>query len=334
MSFQPREARKVSDIMGEVSVDNYLTNFSVMVRNDAMQYVSGQASTSVPVMQESDKYVIYPRGYFLRDEAEVRPLGGRPAQVGMKFENAQYLAEEWALEISIDDRQRRNTDSPINLDENAVRTLELKQLIREDRIWTSQFFTTGVWTNEEIGGTDFTPFQDASSTPIDVVEGQKIEMARLTGFMPNTLVMGANVFKELKSNPDILDRIKYTQRGTVTTDLLAALFDVDRVVVPMGIYNAAPEGATDDFEFIHNENAMWMGFIDGSGGLNTPTAIARFGWTGLISGATSNTGGVITRGRDDRAYSDWIHSRNAFDLKLVAADLGLFISNAVIPESV
>lgn len=333
MTFQTQRAAKVNDVSGPIHVDGYLTNFSLSYRQGLNSYISGFASTSIPVLKESDKFVTYPRGYMLRDESQVRPLGGRPAQVGQKVGSDNYNAEEWALETTLDDRQRANTDQPINLEEGAIMTLEQKQLIREDRIWCQNFFQPGIWTFEEIGVTDFTPFNDASATPIDVIERQKLQMAQSTGMMPNTLVMGANVRSALKSNPDILDRIKYTQRGVVTDDILAALFEIENVRTPMAIYNAANEGAADDFEFICDPNAMWMGYIAPTGALNVATAISRFGWTGLIPGATNNQGGVITRGRDDRAYSDWFHSRNAFDLKLVASDLGIFIQDAVIPVS-
>jgi hypothetical protein len=90
-----RQARKVNDIAGEMRVDQYLTNFSVSYRQDEANFVAGFASTPIPVLNESDKYAIYPAGYFWRDEAEIRPLGGRPVQVGYKVENGTYLAEEW-----------------------------------------------------------------------------------------------------------------------------------------------------------------------------------------------------------------------------------------------
>ena len=86
-------------------------------------------------------------------------------------------------------------------------------------------------------------------------------------------------------------------------------------------------------DVIADPNAMWLGYIEPSPSMDAPTAIARFGWTGLIPGATQPNGGVITRGRDDRAYSDWIHSRNAFDYKQVSADLGIFFQYANSPLS-
>jgi hypothetical protein len=335
MRYDPnnvREARKVSDIQGEMRVDQYLSNFSISWRQDQANYVGPQAATPIPVLNESDKYAIYPPGYFWRDEAEVRPLGGRPVQVRYKVENGQYLAEEWALEHTIDDRQRRNAASPYNLDEAGVTLLEGKQLIREDRTWATKFFKAGVWSHDFVAGTDFDPFDDAASLPISFLDGVKTTMAQATGKMPNTIVLGANVPAALRSNPDILDRIKYTQKGVASLDVLASLFEVDKVLVARAVYNAANEGAADDIDFIVDPNGMWMGYIEPSPRMDAPTAIARFGWTGLHPGANT-AGGVILRGRDDRASSDWIQSRNAYDYKLVSPDLGMFFSNATTSQS-
>lgn len=327
-----RSARKVSDLAGEMRVDQYLTNFSVSYRQDQANFVAGFASTPIPVMNESAKYAIYPAGYFWRDEAEVRPLGGRPVQVGYKVENGTYLAEEWGLEHTIDDRQRRNAAAPYNLDEAGTTLLESKMLIREDRIWCSKFFKAGVWGFDYVGGTDFTPFDDAASTPIKFIDSVKNSMAVGTGKMPNTLLLGANVAAALRSNPDIVDRVKYTQRGIASLDVLSALFEVERVAVARSVYNAANEGADDDFEFIADPNAMWLGYIERTPMLDAPTAVARFGWVGLYPGA-NQAGGVIIRGRDERARSDWIQDSNAFAYEQVSVDLGMFFSNANTPTS-
>lgn len=324
---------KVSDIQGVIHVDQFLTDYSLAYMQEDANFVCGAASSNIPVQKESDKYVIYPPGYFWRDEAQVRPLGGRPVQVSYKIDSGQYLAEEWALEHTIDDRQRTNADAPINLDMNATRLLTGKQKIRADRMWAQKFFQSGVWTNELSGVTDFVPFNDASSEPIALIDEYKDIMAQTTGMMPNTLILGVNVKRALRSNADIVDRIKYTQTGVADNGMLASLFELDNVVVARSVYNAAAEGATDDFQFIADPNAMLLAYIDPSPTLESPTAIGRFSWTGLIPGATNDMGGVINRGRDDRAYSDWFHNRQAFDLRVVAADLGIFFTYANQPVS-
>lgn len=335
MSRIRKNSPSATNIEGTLHVDRYLTDFSVAFVQDSMNFVAQRAASVIPVLKQTDKYVVYDRGYFWRDEAAPRPLGGRPLQVGYKIGEGNYNAIEYALEHTIDDRQRANADDPIRLDENATILLTQKNLIKQDRVWAQNFFRTGVWTGSyegvasTPGNNQFLQFNDASSDPIGVIDGAKDDMAERTGFMPNTLVLGAGVKRTLRSHPDISDRIKYTQRGIADDSILAALFEVDNVITARSVYNAAAEGAADDFDFIVDKTGFWLGYIDPNPGLDSPTAIANFAWTGLLPGATNAIGGVIESGRDDRAHSDYFQGRMAWDLKLVSADLGAFFNDAV-----
>src|ERR1044072_7972284 len=107
-----KQVAKVNDIQGTLHVDSYLTTYGEAFWQDQSQFISTVASSTLPVSNESDKYPIYPRGYFWRDEAQVRPLGGRPVQVGYKIDQGTYLAQGWALEHTIADRPRPHTGAP------------------------------------------------------------------------------------------------------------------------------------------------------------------------------------------------------------------------------
>ena len=320
-----------ADVLGTLHVDAFLTNFSEAYVQDQRNFISNVAATNIPVLKESDKYVIYPRGYFWRDEVKVRPLGGRPDQANYKVTNGNYNAEEWALEHVVDDRQRANTDAPIRLDQNATLLLTQKQMIRSDRIWAANFFTTGIWTHNAVGGTDFVRFDAANSDPIGVIDEYKEAIFQVTGFMPNRLILGAQVKKTLRTHADIADRIKYTRTGVADEEILAALFEIEQVRTARSIYNASAETTAADGGFdgtyIVDPAGMWMGYIAPSAALDTPTAIARFSWNGLIPGATNQFGGVMQRGRDDRAHSDYFQNRTAYEQKVVSADLGCFFSS-------
>lgn len=330
-----KDSPTATNIEGALHVDRYLTNYSVMYVQDNKNFVAQRAASIVPVQKQTDIYVVYERGYFWRDEAQPRPLGGRPQQVGYKISQGSYSAVEYGLEHVVDDRQRSNADEPIRLDENATTLLTQKQLIKQDRIWSTRFFTTGVWSTDAQGvntqadaPNEFLNWNDAQSTPIENIDTYKDLIARKTGFMPNTLVLGAGVKRALRTHPDISDRIKYTQTGIADDDILATLFEVDTVMTARSVYNAAAEGATDDFEFIVDENSALLAYIDPTPALDSPTAIANFAWTGLIPGETNAIGGVMERGRDDRAHSDYFQNRMAWDLRQVAADLAVFFHQA------
>jgi hypothetical protein len=325
-----------ANIQGVLHVDRYLTTYSVNYVQDRRVFVAQRAASVVPVMKQTDEYVIYDRGYFWRDEAQPRPLGGRPVQVGYKVGADTYSATEYALEHVVDDRQRANVDDPIRLDENATVLLTQKHMIKQDRVWVTSFFKPGVWTTSVVGidstpvpGTSILKWNDTNSTPIEDIDYYKDIVNQSTGFMPNVLVLGAGVKRVLRSHPDIADRIKYTQTGIADEDVLAKLFEIGSVVVARSVYNSAAEGATNAFTYIVDQKSAWLGYIEPNPGLDSPTAIANFAWVGLIPGVANTIGGVIERGRDDRAHSDYFQGRMAWALKLVSADLGCFFLNAI-----
>jgi hypothetical protein len=328
-------------VIGAGNPDAYLTDFSYGLMTDDATFVAGVASSRIPVTQESGKFNIYPPGYFWRDEAKVRPLGGRPVQVGYAVKDGTYNAEEWALEHVIDDRIRRNARDQMRLDENGTRLLTGKQMIRADRMWVDKFFKTGVWGMEVAGvaagpGQDqFLRWSDAASTPISDIEDYKELIRAATGMEPNTLILGSNVRKALKNHPDFIERVKYTSSAAISNATMSALFEIENVRVARALYNAADERMPNDDDggtdlvYIADANAALLAYIDPNPSVDSPTAIANFAWDSLVPGQTNDMGGVISRGRDDRAYSDWFHSRHAFGLQKVSDDLAVFIKDAV-----
>lgn len=326
------------NISGDTNPDAYLTNYSYALQVDNQTFVAGAATSRIPVTQEAGKYDIYPPGYFWRDDAKVRPLGGRPAQVSYAVEDGTYVAEEWALETVIDDRTRQNSRIQGRLDENSTRLLTTKQMIRADRIWATSFFKTGVWGMTVVGvasgptADQFLKWSDDASSPLSDIEDWKERIRAATGMEPNTLVLGSNVRKRLKNHPEFIDRIKYTSSAAITNQVMATMFEIDNLRVARAMYNSAEERfPTDDhggetLQYIVDANAAWLGYIDPSPSLNSPTAIATFAWDSLVPGQTNDFGGVISRGRDGRAYSDYFHSRQAFGMQKVSDDLAVFIS--------
>jgi hypothetical protein len=328
-------------ISGDTNPDAYLTNYSFGLMQQDGVFVAGAASSRIPVTQEAGKFNVYPPGYFWRDEAQVRPLGGRPVQVSYGVKEDTYVAEEWALEHVIDDRTRQNSRIQNRLDENATRLLTTKQMIRADRIWATTFFVAGVWGMQVAGvagapgANQFKSWKDDASSPLSDIEDWKDRIRAGTGMEPNTLVLGSNVRKRLKNHPEFVDRIKYTSSAAITNAVMATMFEIENLRVARAVYNAAEERLPGDadggknLQYIVDPDSAWLGYIDPTPTLDSPTAIATFAWDSLVPGQTNDFGGVISRGRDGRAYSDYFHSRQAFGMKKVSDDLAVFITTVL-----
>lgn len=319
----------------ELHIDRYLTNVSIDYIQNPANFVAPQVFPIVPVSKQSDKYVVYDRESFWRNNMPKRPLGGAADVADWGFGEGSYFAEERALAHKLDDRQRANTDVPINQDTRISKLLTERALVEMDSRWVDNFFKAGVWTHD-IDGTEtgsgsdeVMRFDESGSDPVAQVDELKERMARSTARTPNVMVVGARTHRILRHNAEIMERIKYTQRGVISNELLASLFEVEQYIVARSVYNASAEGVEADYDFIADDNGMLLVHRAPTPALDTPSAGYTFAWTGLDSQFSSPTGSAIWRGRDDFAHSDHFEIRSANDMKLTAAELGIYIDTAV-----
>ena len=82
----------------------------------------------------------------------------------------------------------------------------------------------------------------ASDPKADFDEAKEI-IRRSIGRYPNTYVFGPNAGNALKNHPKIKEQFKYTSKDSISNDMLAAYFDVKKVVVGAAVY--LPETADD-----------------------------------------------------------------------------------------
>ena len=305
----------------DVHVDAILTNISVAYMQESYAFVASRAFPQVSVNKQTDKYFTYTQADFFRDQVQRRADGTESAGTGYGLSTASYSCDVYALHKDIGDQTRANADAPLNPDMDATRFLTQQMLIRQEVEWAAAAFTTGVW------GTDATPstlWDAASSTPIADVETAKNTVLTNTGYVPNTVIMSYKVMSALMDNSDIIDRIKYTSQDSVSEELLARLFGVDRVMVMAGTYNTAAEGATASYSQIGDKDVL-VAYVAPSAGLMVPSAGYTMLWNGVSQGFGTST--AVARYRMDTLRADRIEIESAWDTKIVSSALGYFLSN-------
>ena len=307
----------------DVHVDAILTQMSVAYMQEAFAFVASRAFPQVSVAKQSDKYFVYDQADFFRDQVQRRADGTQSAGTGYSLSTASYSAEVYALHKDIGDQTRANADAPLDMDMDATRFLTQQMLIRQEVEWAASAFTTGIWGNDVTPGTLWSA---AGSTPIADVETAKNAVLTDTGYVPNTVIMSYKVFSALMDNADIVDRIKYTSQESVTEDLLARLFNVDRVLIMAGTYNTAANGATASYSQIGDRDAL-VCYTPANPGLMVPSAGYTMVWNGVSSGF--GTSSAISRFRMEAEKADRIEIESAWDTKIVSSALGYFLSNCV-----
>jgi hypothetical protein len=321
----------------QTHVDRILTNISVAYMQDPSVYIADKVFPLIPVPQQSARYFQYKKEDWFRDDAQERALGTESAGGDYDIDNTPtYFAKKYAYHKDVFEEDRVNSDVPLTPDQDATEFVSDKLLLRREVIWAARFFVTGVWGTEYTGNSTASAYasktvmfwDNPASTPIEDVTRMLSDMGEATGKRPNTIVLGQRVYDALKNHPDFLDRIKYTQKGVVTTDLIATLFECPSVYIASAVKNTANPKDTATMGYIFGKNVL-LCYSEPNPGLKKASAGYIFNWTGLLgSGAY---GGRILRipvpllGEG----TERIEGEMAFDMKVVAKDLGCFINGAV-----
>lgn len=313
-----------------VHINAPLTNLSLRYQQAASEFIAERVFPPVNVRKQSDIYFTYDKGDWFRTEAQLRPPATESAGDGYELGQDTYYAHVYALHKDVDDQVRANADTPLAPDREATEFVTNGLLLKRDLDWASKYFGTSIWTGDQTGvaaapaANQFLQWNDAASDPIVDVAAQQDAIHQLTGKMPNIMVVGKQVFTALKNNASIIDRIKYTQRGVVTRELLASLLEVDELIVAGAINNIAEEGAAEDMQFIVGKAAL-LAYRPRSAGINTVSAGYTFKWTGY----QGRGGTAVSRFRMRKLKADRIEGEMTYDMKVVAPDLGKFFATAI-----
>jgi len=224
-----------------------LANVSAAYKNK--DYIADQV---FPILDGADpkaKITKYQKGAWFRDEAGIRAPGTRAQRGSYPLTSVSLSTKEYAFASEVTDEDRRFVQSQgapaIKPDQDAIELASDKvDLKKERRIAAAVTGTT--WVDGNSGGADaeglWAPAGSTNTFLADIITGTKAIKAA-TGVRPNTLVLDFATYMALKECEAVLDKIKYTQRGVLTAELLAAILDLDQVLIGSAVYSDAEETA-------------------------------------------------------------------------------------------
>lgn len=318
---------------GDVHVHGLLGNIAVKYILGAHMFIAADVFPIVSVDKQSDNYVVYDKGDFLRDEAEERAPSTESAGGNYEIDTTPYyLCRTIAYHKDVDDDSRDNADKPIDPDRDAMQFAMQKNLIRRERQFLGNYLKSGVWSTQYAGvsGTpgagEVKKWSASGSKPVKDVDTWMNDVETQTGMRPNRLVLSPDVMTALKDNDDIKSRIQYTERGIITPDILASLFEVEKVLVARGTYNAAAKGATTAMTRMASGQVL-LAYAAERPSTENPSAGYIFAWKGRYG--NSKLGSRIKKFRMENLNSDRIEAELSVDSKLVASDLAVYAGAVV-----
>lgn len=334
-----------------------LTNMAISYLPDQSMFIGRKIFPNITVGASSGEYNIFPRGEWLRPQgkklanAEPAPLGG------FKFDKGLFSVDEFGLAANWTQRDLNNAEvggisstklknmktSFVTFQAHLALEIDMANMVRTDANWS--LVKTGVAAAP--GANQFLQWNDPASDPVGNVKGWKMEMLLLTGQMPNKLQLTQQIMDALTEHPDLIDRVKYTgtnsQPAKVNQQTVAALFELNDIMIPMAVQNTAQEGAADVISFIWGKDAFLF-FAPDDPSIEQPSAGYRFSWGTAAGGGPSGTSVVgpqpFGRGTNaeglyianyitDRPAAEWVESRWYTVPKVTGAGLGMRLKTVV-----
>lgn len=329
-----------ADIAKGWKPNNYLTNMSVAYFQPDDWFVSPFVFPILPVQLSTSYYYIFDKGDLARDNVRRKPEFGKvtPMMFGSKQE--LYSCEVDQIIVGIDqistlNYQRSAAPGIIDPRRAKVRIATEQLKLHMDRIFADGYFKSGVWTNEWAGvtttpsGKRFYKFSDSNCDPVKLIGDRRVEMMREGRRKPNVLALGVEAYEALKNNASILDRVKYSgstaNPATINANVLAQLFEIDRVVVLNSTYNKGGYGSTS-MDFVCDSKGALLAYAAPNPAIDEVSAGYTFAWDMLGNGQYL----ALDQYEGEKGtHTEFIEGLMSYTSKKVCDELGVFMKECV-----
>lgn len=317
----------------------YLTNLSVAQFQLPDDYVAHRLFPIVPVSLPMSKFYKFSKADLARSNMREKPAYGSVAPAVFSQTEDSYSCRVYQGLYGVDQISSlayARTNAPGVADPKVAKSKVAAEQLKlfMDLQFAEKFFKAGAWANEYAGttttpsGKQFYQFDNENSNPIKLIDDLKTEMKREGRRTPNKIALGANTYKALKNNADVLERVKFggstANPATVTKNVLAQLFEVDEVLVMESTYNKAAQGAAEDMDYVCDPNGMLLCYTTNAPAIDEPSAGYIFAWDMLGAGqhmALTNFLGA------PETHSEFVEALCSFDMKQVSTDLAVYLKD-------
>lgn len=321
---------------GDLHVNRELSVVSVAYKQQ-QTFIADQVFPNIGSENPTDFYNKMGRKSFMQTAAQKRAPRTETPGVDWNFTRDTFACEVWGLHHDIEDQERSTADANWNLDEAGTELITQQMLLRRELEWVNAFFKTGVWAENLTGVAaapgvnQFLQLDQAGSSPIALFRKGRRRFNKRGGMNPNTLVLGPDAWDTLLDHPEIVDRVKFTRDGFLTEAIVAKAIGLDRILV---LESVLADDTTDELDaevfpttsYIGGNSAL-MCYSSRRPSRDQPSAGYTFSWTGYLG--ASAWGGRIRKFRMEAIRCDRIEIEAAYDMKIVAPELGTFFSDVV-----
>lgn len=305
----------------DLHVDAVLTQYSQQYRNEEL--IAGMVMPVVKVNKRSDVWFKYDKDQrFTLPELRVGPKS-HVGELDLKVSTDNYSVIDYGIEEFVSQAEIDNADNPLDPQRDANDlNMELLMLAWEKRVADLAFALGTYPTGHKVtlgGGVKWT--DKTNGKPLDdVMTGLDVPFLR-----PNIMVFGADSWRAFRQHPQIVDAVKGATRqqgakgGIASREDVAALFEVERVIVGRSRLNSAKPGQTATYVRLWGDSCSLLHV--------KPSLTPRSVTFGCTLSETLPT--VMVRRDDSRGIKGGIAVRTVHNSteKVKASDLGYLIDD-------
>ena len=274
-----------------------------------MGFIGTEILPIFPTPKASSTYPVIPKEALLKIPDTSRAPRGNYQRGDWTYERGLYSTSEQGWEEPIDDDERDifDQESPGAADLIATKR-GLGHILRgqekriADMVFNSTNFTAHAVSDE---------WDDAdNAVPITNVNTGKLALRDQCGMLPDALVIAYSTFVNLKNCAQVVDRLKYTFPGIdinkMTSQELAQIFDVPRVLVGGAVYDSAKQGASASIADVWSNEFAALIKMAQPGDIVLPGLGVSFLWT-----ADSAENPIVEQYREEGIRSDVFRVRHS-----------------------
>lgn len=299
-------------------VDRLMTDVSLRYRN--ADFVAEEVFPVLPVGKQSDKYLIYGQENFRGDDDKRAP-GAESDEANWTLSNDSYYCGGHAKSMVIPDEWVENEDEVVDVSTDVTEMLTEQIFLRRE-INAYNSVVAGVSTTVNCA-TSTQQWDVNTVDPVAKVDAQRLVIRKATGKKANRLLLSEPTFTAIRNNTLVKSRISGAadmDASKITSDMLAGIFDVEKVIVAGAVKATSAEGQTQTNDYVWGSTAL-LYYAPPSPGKRAVSLGYQMTWN------KGRLGSLVYRFRLDTRHADKIEVMRYYDVKVVAGGAGVLFTN-------
>lgn len=279
------------------------------------------------VAKQAGSYGLIPLEQLLQNRDTARSPGSGYSRGKFTFQSTTYGCSEHGAEEPVDDREAEMYAEYFDAELVATERARDVVLRNHEKRAAAAIFNATTWTSNKTTVTN--EWDDATNAvPITDVENACREVWEASGLWPNALILERYVARNLRHCAQIIDRLKYQGfrdviPSQINAAMLAAVFDLEEVIIAGSAKNSAAEGQDASIAPIWSREYAMVAKIARSRDIKEPCLGRTLHW----AADGSQIGATVETYRDETVRSDIVRARHDVQEKIHYVQAGHLLEN-------